>query len=120
MTRFALVLVAVSQLGCGSSLTEDLLRAQAQYKAARYERALVWLEDVGYREVHLDEASRLRYFYLRGMTLFRLNRPQDARHYLAIAREEAKTAPVVMPETWRRNMDRSLRLLSDQLIKPRF
>lgn len=53
---------------------------------ARYDDALVWLadldDDVG--RMALDDETY--FFYLRGMTAYRLDRRTDALHYLALAR----------------------------------
>ena len=106
-------LLAILTSGCVSSLRDELMQAQAEYNSARYENALVWLESVGWHEARMDERQRLRYLYLRGMSCFRLDRPEDARHYLALARESRKYSGVGMPDTWRRNMTRSLRILRE-------
>lgn len=83
----ALVLLLLST-GCGAAL-RDLDRAESDYDDARYEAALEWLEDLEPRATSFDEENRVRYFYLRGMTEYRLSHRYSALHYLALAREMA-------------------------------
>jgi hypothetical protein len=74
--------------GCGAALS-DLGRAEHDYEDARYEAALEWLEDLENHATAFDEPNRVRYFYLRGMTEYRLDHRPQALHYLALASEMA-------------------------------
>lgn len=75
-------------LACGT-LRDDLGRAETGYDAARYDDSLVWLEAVE-KDVHdLEGPDRARFYYLRGMAALRLERRNEALHYLSLAREEA-------------------------------
>ena len=74
--------------GCGAALA-DLGRAEHDYEDARYEAALEWLEDLEPQATAFDESNRVRYFYLRGMTEYRLGHRPAALHYLALTNEMA-------------------------------
>jgi len=82
------VLLLLLLTGCGAALA-DLARAEHDYDDARYEAALEWLEDLERTAPSFDEDHRVRYFYLRGMTEYRLRHRAEALHYLALANEMA-------------------------------
>jgi hypothetical protein len=82
------LLVLLLSTGCGASL-RALDRAESDYDDARYEAALEWLEDLETHATGFDEDNRVRYFYLRGMTEYRLAHRYSALHHLALAREMA-------------------------------
>lgn len=84
--RGALLLLLLT--GCGAALA-DLARAEHDYEDARYEAALEWLEDLEGHATAFDEPHRVQYFYLRGMTEYRLEHRPEALHYLALANEMA-------------------------------
>lgn len=84
--RAALVCLLVT--GCGAALA-DLNRAESDYDDARYEAAQEWLEDLEGHATAFDEGNRVRYFYLRGMTEYRLDHRPDALYYLSVANEMA-------------------------------
>jgi hypothetical protein len=83
------VLAAVAGLGCGA-LRDDVARAQVSYEDARHREALIRLEHLDHRIADMDRDLRSQYYYLRGMVSEALDRPDDALHYLALAREETK------------------------------
>lgn len=97
--------------GCGQ-LREDLRKAEADYDAARYENALVWLDDLERDTPAMDEQMRARFYYLRGMTAYRLNRRTDALHYLALAREVAGERGNGLREQWRSALEGTLEELT--------
>ena len=74
--------------GCAATATE-MRRAEQSYDEARYEAAEVWLVDLEPRAPGMDGETRALYFYLRGMTEYRLGQRLRALHYLAVAREVA-------------------------------
>ncbi|MEZ4255387.1 MAG: hypothetical protein R3A78_06675 [Polyangiales bacterium] len=82
--------------------------AQDAYEQARYENALVWLDAVADDLADMDRPTRARYFYLRGMAEHRLGRDREARHDLALARELGGGTTKILPDDWRRNMERVL------------
>jgi hypothetical protein len=98
---------AVAALGC-AALSDDLRRAETNYEQARYEDALVWLSDLEDDAPSMDAEMRARYFYLRGMTEYRLGHRGDALHYLAVAREVAGDQGAGLRPEWRQIMDSTL------------
>ena len=98
--------------GCGT-LSNDLIQAENAYEEAKYDDAEVWLADIGSDVVSLDAEHRARFYYVRGMTAYRLGRRDDALHFLALAREESGNAQDSHLSTEKRAiMDRTL----DELI----
>ena len=83
-------------LGC-ATLRDDLASAEAQYETARYDEALVWLEAIEDEMPRLDENGRAKYYFLRGMASLRLERRDDAMHFLALAREEVDAGATLGP-----------------------
>lgn len=111
MRALALILSILSLAACGQ-LREDLRKAEADYDAARYENALVWLDDLERDTPAMDEQMRARFYYLRGMTAYRLNRRTDALHYLALAREVAGEQGTGLREQWRSALEGTLEELT--------
>ena len=60
-------------------------RAQGYYEQNQYDRALAIFRRLDANREQLDEASRLRYFYLRGMIDYRLGYRTEARYWLGLA-----------------------------------
>jgi len=85
-SRLAIVLVSLALGACGAASAE-LRRAEQSYEQARYENALSWLADLEPNAPNLGRDERARYFYVRGMTEYRLGHRPEALHYLAVARE---------------------------------
>ncbi len=88
--RAALGVLALSLglVACGAASAE-LRRAEESYEQARYENALSWLADLEPNAPSLSHDERARYFYVRGMTEYRLGHRSEALYYLAVAREIA-------------------------------
>ena len=103
--------LAFALTGC-AALTEDMRRAEASYDAARYEDALVWLVDLEADAPAMGLELRARYFYLRGVTEYRLGHRRDALHYLAVAREVSGDDGAGLRPEWRQIMDRTLEELT--------
>jgi hypothetical protein len=99
--------IAFALVGC-TNYQDQLARAEQHYQNARYEAALVNLEDLEIHTPALSRGERVRYDVVRGMTHLRLEQRPDARHWLALAREEARTEPSAMTETTRANIDRTV------------
>ncbi len=109
--RTAALLLAVAAMGC-AQLSEDMRLAEVEYETARYENALVWLDDVEDQTPDMDVATRARYFYLRGMTSLRLNQRTEALHYLALAREVGGDQGTGLKPEWRTTLASSLEELT--------
>ena len=110
--------LAASTGGC-AALRDDMQRAEASYDAARYEDALIWFRDLEGDAPSMDPSMRVRYYYLRGMTEYRLGHRLDALHYLAVAREVAGEDGVGLRPEWRQLMDRTLEELTPRTMTHR-
>jgi len=93
--------------GC-ANYRDELDRADSHYRAARYEAALTNLEDLEANFGHLDAAEQVRYRYVRGMTSERLGQREEARHWLALAREAVERSPSALDEETRALLQRTL------------
>lgn len=101
------VLIGSSIAGC-NAVGADMHRAEASYEQARYGDTLVWLRDLENDAPAMDLEMRGRYYYLRGMTEYRLGHRADALHYLAVAREVTGEEGSGLRPEWRQIMDRTL------------
>lgn len=101
--------------GC-AAVHDDMQRAEASYESARYEDTLVWLRDLEDDAPAMNVELRARYFYLRGMTEYRLGHRADALHYLAVAREIAGDRGTGLRPEWRRMMDATLAELTPRTM----
>lgn len=99
-------------VGCGG-LRGEVDRAQQSYEEARYQDTLTWLEGLEPQVAAMDPPVRARYYYLRGMTTYRLDERSDALHYLALAREEASGGRGLEPDE-QKQMARALEELTPQ------
>ena len=93
--------------GC-ANYRDELDRADSHYRAARYEAALTNLEDLEVNFGHLDATEQVRYRYVRGMTSERLGQREEARHWLALAREAVERWPSALDEETRALLQRTL------------
>jgi hypothetical protein len=93
--------------GC-QNYRDQLDRADAHYRAARYEAALTNLEDLESDFGHLDANEQVRYRYVRGMTSERLGQRDEARHWLILAREDVEQRPSALDEETRAILQRTL------------
>jgi len=109
MTRIAspFVVFAFGLAACANP-QDQLLRAEHHYQNARYEAALTNLEDLEIHVAGLSRRERIRYEVARGMTHLRLEQPDDARHWLAVAREEAAAEPDALSESARTTVERTI------------
>lgn len=108
MIRTALLALAGLSLMSCSNYRDQLDRADTHYRAAHYESALTNLEDLDDDLARFDADERTRYEYVRGMTHARLSQRSDARHWLAIAREDSERAPNALSTEMRDLMTRTL------------
>jgi hypothetical protein len=92
---------------------DDLRRAQRAFTAARYEDVEVWLFDLEPEVGRMELAERARYYYLAGMSAYRMGHRARARHALALCREESLRLGEGLPEQWRRNLDVALAELDE-------
>jgi hypothetical protein len=106
--RTALAALCGAWLVACSSVGSELRTAQALYKDARYEEAQRWLGELEADTASMQPAERARFYYLRGMTAFRLGQREDALHYLALANALVQQDPTRLPPTWQPVMERTL------------
>jgi hypothetical protein len=119
--RLLSVLLVFALSDC-TTHADDLRRAQNAFAAARYEDVEVWLRDLEPELGRMDVEERATYFYLAGMSAYRMGHRACARHALALCREESAALKHGLPEQWRRNLDVALRELApsvDPNEKPR-
>jgi hypothetical protein len=88
LRRASIGLSCLVLVACGATAA-TLRRAEQSYEQARYETTLSWLVDMEPDAPSLDAEERARFFYLRGMTEYRLGHRPEALYYLAVAREIA-------------------------------
>lgn len=100
-------------LGC-TTLSGDLAKAGELYRDAYYEAAEVWLREVEPRAGELTAADRARFYYLRGMSAYRLQQRDDARHYLVLCREVLLTRGVTLERQAAAALERAL----EDLLQP--
>jgi len=101
------LLVLLVSASCATA-SGDLRTAQLLYKEARYEEALLWLSELDDQVSAMAPAELAHFYYLRGMTAFRLGQREDALHYLALADELCAEDPDSLPVTWQPVMRRTL------------
>jgi len=105
---FALLLLAPLLLTGCAALKEDMLHAESSFDAAQYDESLVWLEDLEPKASDMDVEMRARFYYMRGMTAYRLGKRADALHYLALAREVAGPQNDGLRPEWATAMTRTI------------
>lgn len=115
MRAVGFLLLVVSGLGWGcQTYSSQLSRVQSYYEQNHYEQALAVLRNIEGEQDSLDDLERVRYAYLRGMTDYRLELPDDARYWLAIARAADKRSPGALEADERGRLEATLRHLNAQ------
>lgn len=105
--RVGALVLASATLGC-TTLRHDLRRAEGAFAEARYEDVEVWLAELSPSLGAMDPTMRARFYYLSGMSAFRIGEHRRARHALALCREELETHRVRLPPAWVRNLESAL------------
>jgi hypothetical protein len=95
-------------LSC-AALRDDMRRAESAFEQARYEDVMVWLDDLEPNVPDMDAPTRARFYYLRGLTAYRLGDRIAARHNLALCREEAGERMAALPTDWRSNLQAAMK-----------
>ena len=111
--RAGILLTAVALVGC-ATLRDDLRRAELGYEQARYEDAMVWLASLERDVPAMNAEEQARYYYLRGMTAYRLSRRDEALHFLALGREVAGEQGTGLRRDWKEKLDRTLAELTPE------
>jgi len=104
--RIALPLLCATS-AC-TSVASDLRTAQTLYKDARYEDAQHWLSELERETASMPKPELTRFYYLRGMTAFRLGQREDALHFLALADALCAEDGTRLPAEWQTVMERTL------------
>lgn len=103
-----LLALAIAALLACTTARDDLRRAEAAFAEARYEDVEAWTRELAPELPRMNPSLRARYYYLSGMSAFRMHKPVPARHALALCREELALSQVQLPETWTRNLRAAL------------
>lgn len=107
--------VAMS-LGACSNYADMLRRGQGYYEHNEYERALaVWRHLEADRD-SLTAEGRVRYYYLRGMTDFRLGYRAEARYWLGLAQASRSSSKSALNEDEGKRLDETLAGLSKKVF----
>lgn len=86
-------------------------RAETAFDEARYENAEVWLASLEQDVPSMEREMRSRYYYLRGVTAYRLGDKISARHLLALCREESAQGDAIglgLRTEWRASLEKLL------------
>src|SRR5690349_7125746 len=112
-----MALAFVWAAGC-TSIGSELRTAQLLYTDARYEEALVWLSELQVETAAMSPAELTRFYYLRGMTGFRLGQREDALHYLVLAEQLSAEDATRLPPRWQPVMQRTLQEITPTSASP--
>ncbi len=102
-------------LGGCTTYRDELVRAQNAYDANEHETALAIERAIEPNAPYLNPSERARYYYLRGMTDFRIGYRSEARHYLAIARAMENENAGALPAEWKTRMNETLLTLNTEV-----
>lgn len=108
-------LLALTALQGCTTYRDELSRAQNAYDASEHERALALARAIEPNAPYLTVPERARYYYLRGMTDFRIGYRAEARHYLALARAIEVATPGSLPTDSKNRMDETLGTLNTEV-----
>lgn len=100
--------------GC-ATYHDDLVRGEKAFEDNQHEQALAIFRSLELETSHLDAPERARYYYLRGMTDYRVGYKADARHWLMLAQASDKAMPGTFPEDWRQRMNDAMGELDSQV-----
>jgi len=107
--------VVLALVAC-SNYADMLRRGQAYYERNEYERALAVWRHLDADRDSLTPEGRVRYYYLRGMTAFRLGYPADARYWLGLAQASRGSSQTALNEDEGRRLDETLAGLSKKVF----
>ena len=78
-------IVAIALVSGCAAVSTELETATALYDDAEYEAAERWLDELEPEAMQMTRNQQARFYYLRGMTAYRLGQRQDALHFLPLA-----------------------------------
>lgn len=102
-------------VGC-STYRSELHRGQRYYEENDYEAALALWRVLEPNQSGLTADERVRYFYFRGMTDYRLGYRADARYWLSLARAGERLTPASLPAEYKLRLEETLEDLSGDLV----
>ncbi|MGH7284510.1 MAG: hypothetical protein ACRELY_23545 [Polyangiaceae bacterium] len=100
--------------GC-ATYHDDLVRGEKAFEDNQHEQALAIFRVLEQDTSHLDPPERARYYYLRGMTDYRVGYKADARHWLMLAQASEKAMPGTLPDDWKQHMSDAMGELDSQV-----
>jgi hypothetical protein len=118
--RRAWILVALAAApapGC-AVVSSELDTATELYGNAQYEAALRWLDELEADAAGMTRTQQALFYYLRGMTAYRLGQRQDALHFLAIATVAADSPGATLRPERRSILERTLQELIPTTASP--
>jgi hypothetical protein len=115
--RSALIVWLLLAAACTTTASE-LRASQTLYKDARYEECQRYLEALEVDVRDMNDRDLTRFYYLRGMTAFRLDQPDDALHYLALAATLVEEDAQRLPEAWLPILQRTLAQITPATASP--
>ncbi len=107
-------MIGLAVLGCATH-REDLNRGQVLFEDDRYEASLAVWRALEADQDEFEVTDRARYFYLRGMTDYRLGYRTEARHWLALARALEAGSPGSLQKDWLSRMNSALAELNAEV-----
>ena len=108
ISQITLLRVLVSLACACTSLGDEVRRAEQAFSEARYEDVEEWLSDLEPNLGKMSTPLRARYYYLAGMSAYRIGQRAQARHNLALCREELAMSAEKLPESWMHNLESAL------------
>ncbi len=112
LRRLCLLIACCGLLAC-AALSDDMKRVESAFSEARYEDVRVWLKDLEPKLPEMSRRLRTQYYYIAGITSARLGDKPNARHYLALCREEAAIEGFGLTEERQRNLALTLREIDE-------
>ncbi len=109
-----IALATVAPLGC-QNYQDQLQRGQGYYEQNQYEHALALFRHLEKDQDSLSPSERVRYYYLRGMTDFRLQYKADAHYWLGLARAGEKKAEGALDADELQRLEKALEELDAEL-----
>lgn len=113
--RTAATLLLICLAGC-STYRSELHRGQRYYEENSYEAALSLWRVLEPNQSALTPDERVRYFYFRGMTDYRLGYRADARYWLSLARAGERLTPASLPQEYKARLEETLEDLKGDLV----
>jgi hypothetical protein len=101
-------------VGC-NTYADSLGRAQRAFEQSEHERALAILRTLEPDVRRLTDSDRAKYYYLRGLTDFRIGYRLEARHWLSLASAIVKQTPDALPADWSKRLKESQKDLDESV-----